>query len=574
MKELNFKTMAITLLLLSAFGLKAQSGACSGGATIGADAYINFNFVSSGDMDILSAGKLTVAGSGVLDLYGALTNGATVTIESGGVLNVYGDMINNADIEVKSGGRLNFYGNDWTNAGSARVFGTGDVFFTSSRPTIGADWITAAPCLSSYSAGSFTQNLDGGGNTVDMDIKLHVNNANNIQLINTNASIAGTVSFDVNDGHIVIGDQDLLFTSTGGFTGHNEQRYVVTDGDGHMVKEGLASAALFTFPVGRAEADYTPATIQNDAVAADVFHVNVKNYTESASDEFDPDRGMDRTWNIYSDNGSGASLLLQHNSVTNATGDYFNQGGDAMAFVTQYLGAVYDPSTMQVQGDWQTGSTAGLTDAAGTIAGSRTHIRSYGATATSDTADAAYFSKSSNLLEPLPIVLLNFEVKKLNEQSARLTWITASETNSDYFMVMKQFESGFKLIGKVKAAGHSEHRREYVFIDHMPQLGMNYYRLQMVDIDGSSKTSEIKYVNFEAAEDFETSVWPNPSSGIVYIQSSSLLGEIKLLDATGKLVFQMSPDAAKLAMSFDIADLAPGVYTVYVQGAAFKIIKN
>src|SRR5690606_22091585 len=174
-------------------------------------------------------------------------------------------------------------------------------------------------------------------------------------------------------------------------SGANEQRYIVTDGTGNLVKDSLLASANYMFHVGRAESDYTPATITNDnGSAPNRFNVQVKDYTESASDEASPERGMHRTWNIFSSLGGPATLVLQHNTSTNDLADYTDNGADANAFVTQYAGA----------GVWQIGLGATGTDAAGTVAGSRTHTRSYTTTATTQNADIAFFSKSSTLMNP------------------------------------------------------------------------------------------------------------------------------------------------------------------------------
>lgn len=553
--------------------VSAQSGSCSGGSYIDNTTYVNFTGSTAGDMQINTSGQLRIGSSGVYDVYGATSNAGNITIDNGGVLNLYGDISNSGTITIVSGGRINFYGEAWGNTSVATVNGTGDIYFTSIRPTIPASWTAAVPCITSYSSGNFSQNLNGGGKSVDMNVGVYVNNANNVVLTGT-TSIAGSLNFAVNNGDILLGNNDLILTSSGTTAGYNSSRMAVTDGTGHMVKEGLAVSSSFFFPIGRDESDYTPATVTNNGSAADSFHVAVKNYSESASDEYDPTTGMDRTWNIYTDIGGAATLLLQHNSSTNASAYNFT-GGDPSAFVTQYLGQQWIPTVGRSQGVWQTG-TGGLgTYAVGSVASSSTHSRAYTFTATNATANAAFYSKSTNILSPLPVKLINFDAVKYNEFSSLVTWEAVSEINIMKYHVyrMNHDNNNWESIGSVDAKSNGQLVCKYQFFDLHPYKGQNLYKLKVIEYEDEHFNDEIKSVYFGNSElNYLSTLYPNPSTGELTITNQSGIETIAVMDLAGKVILKINANAESQLL--DLSYLQAGCYLIKVNSEIYKWIKE
>ncbi|XZF14905.1 hypothetical protein ACTHGU_02130 [Chitinophagaceae bacterium MMS25-I14] len=193
---------------------------------------------------------------------------------------------------------------------------------------------------------------------------------------------------------VLLGSNDFKFATAATQTGYTPGAFAVTNGSGHVVKESYSGS--WTFPVGIAEGDYTPASVSNSS--ANGVHVLVQNYATSASSEGGYTKGMDRTWNIYGDGAASAAITLVHNSVTNAAGpgtdgSAFN---NAAAFVTRQTAL----------GLWSVGTTSN----GGTPVSSHTATLTIPATATDVTA---YFSKSSDVVNSIsdiiavsPVVLL------------------------------------------------------------------------------------------------------------------------------------------------------------------------
>ena len=88
-------------------------------------------------------------------------------------------------------------------------------------------------------------------------------------------------------------------------------------------------------------------------------------------------------------------------------------------------------------------------------------------------------------VSPLPVELLSFTARPLQNEFVKCEWQTASEINSDYFLVQRSIDAiNFEIVGSVSAAGYSNSILEYEFDDHEPYDGVSYYRLQQFDRDG------------------------------------------------------------------------------------------
>ncbi len=86
---------------------------------------------------------------------------------------------------------------------------------------------------------------------------------------------------------------------------------------------------------------------------------------------------------------------------------------------------------------------------------------------------------------PMPVVLSSFEGEVLPE-GHQLFWQTESERNSAYFELQRSVDAlHFESIARLDAAGESFAPLRYRFLDRQPPFGDSYYRLRLVDVDGS-----------------------------------------------------------------------------------------
>ena len=141
---------------------------------------------------------------------------------------------------------------------------------------------------------------------------------------------------------------------------------------------------------------------------------------------------------------------------------------------------------------------------------------------------------------PLPVELSWFAVQ-CEDGTPAIEWETESELDSKLFMVQKSFSSNhWKTIGTVQAAGTSNNKNYYSFLDVNPSIEVAYYRLIQVDFDGDREVLPIESVKpCKPVEDFfEISL--NQQSNQVVVNSNLERTEevkIQLYDSNGKAVW-------------------------------------
>lgn len=88
----------------------------------------------------------------------------------------------------------------------------------------------------------------------------------------------------------------------------------------------------------------------------------------------------------------------------------------------------------------------------------------------------------------LPVELVRFTSVQQGNDIA-LTWLTASESNNDYFTLEKSIDNlDYYTLGEIKGEGNSNSLNSYTFQDANPSE-FNYYRLKQTDFDG--KTNDV-----------------------------------------------------------------------------------
>ncbi|QRR00888.1 T9SS type A sorting domain-containing protein [Dyadobacter sandarakinus] len=140
---------------------------------------------------------------------------------------------------------------------------------------------------------------------------------------------------------------------------------------------------------------------------------------------------------------------------------------------------------------------------------------------------------------PLPVTLTSFNARA-EGTTALLTWQTASESQSDRFEVEHSVNGkSWDRIGVVNAKGESDRLETYNFTHVNPVNGDNYYRLKMMDTDGSFTLSQIEHLRFET--DFDVTVYPNPTVENIHFKATnwSKVKSIKILNSQGKVVYHV-----------------------------------
>jgi len=171
---------------------------------------------------------------------------------------------------------------------------------------------------------------------------------------------------------------------------------------------------------------------------------------------------------------------------------------------------------------------------------------------------------STTLSNPLPITLLDFNAIVETSQVV-LQWRTASEINSSYFVVQRSATGAeFETIGHVAAVHFSQLVLGYTYVDENPLAGKSYYRLKMIDQDGTSEFSKIIFVNFDEQL---LQFYPNPTTDILHLTQPR---RIKVSTLLGITVLQPVEEVMKITLP---PDLAAGTYLLQTdQGEMFRIV--
>lgn len=170
---------------------------------------------------------------------------------------------------------------------------------------------------------------------------------------------------------------------------------------------------------------------------------------------------------------------------------------------------------------------------------------------------------------PLSLDLLSFTAVKNGEHQVLLSWKTANEQHTDRFFVEKSADARvWNAIGTIMAAGNSTQKKAYSFNDVRPFDGINYYRLRMLDQDGSYKLSAIRKIVFGGTVNTVT-LAPNPTGGRTVLSCAKPLAAattVKVWNSMGRLVMSTMLPAGTTSYDIDLGQVPGGVYLVHVEG--------
>lgn len=88
----------------------------------------------------------------------------------------------------------------------------------------------------------------------------------------------------------------------------------------------------------------------------------------------------------------------------------------------------------------------------------------------------------------LPITLLSFSARKINNNTAKVSWSVTDNSTPDRFEVLRSTDGvNFSTIGTVEGSTSLQ----YEFLDQQLPAAKVYYRLRMIDVDGTAELSRI-----------------------------------------------------------------------------------
>lgn len=175
----------------------------------------------------------------------------------------------------------------------------------------------------------------------------------------------------------------------------------------------------------------------------------------------------------------------------------------------------------------------------------------------------------------MPVNLVSFDLKRA-EHATVLYWRTSEEKNSDFFEIQQSEDAKkWNILGKINAANESNSRKDYSFDDAAERYGTQYYRLRMVDTDGSFAYSKIQSIRLGSGG--LVNAYPNPVVDKLLIGSKEALSSVKMTDLTGRQFMELLKP--KPGQEVSLKNYPAGTYLVKVGTASgatqvIKIIKQ
>jgi hypothetical protein len=181
---------------------------------------------------------------------------------------------------------------------------------------------------------------------------------------------------------------------------------------------------------------------------------------------------------------------------------------------------------------------------------------------------------------PLPINLFSFSGRRTNGGN-QLNWVTASEANSAKFVVERSSDGqSFTTIGEVAAAGNSNSSRSYGYLDSRVQPGDNYYRLKMVDKDGSFKYSNVVRIGANSTL-MITSVQPNPTTAgtralLVITDGERGTANITVSNVAGQVLnsYRVNNNTGNVQVELTTDNMASGNYLVTYRNTKGEVVET
>ena len=142
-----------------------------------------------------------------------------------------------------------------------------------------------------------------------------------------------------------------------------------------------------------------------------------------------------------------------------------------------------------------------------------------------------------------------------------LTWQTAGEVRFNHFEVERSADA--KAWAKLKDQAAKGSASAYQALDEKPFVGVNYYRLKMVDNDGTFSYSKTIAVEWDKARKNTLMLFPNPVKDKIYLsgnEDAAGTTVVQIVDISGKIVLQTTIQALRNGLI--INNLANGAYFV------------
>jgi hypothetical protein len=164
---------------------------------------------------------------------------------------------------------------------------------------------------------------------------------------------------------------------------------------------------------------------------------------------------------------------------------------------------------------------------------------------------------------PFPVEITYF-TGSIDGKTITTSWQTATEENNSHFLIQRSTDEGktFETIGQVDGKGDSHSAVDYKFVDTKPAAGMNYYRLQQFDFDGTNEFFGLVPVRFDGDVAAAPVIWPVPARDRLQVQLPASDSDwlLEVFDLNGRRLLQQTTEEKGFNTFFDLTTLPAGSY--------------
>ena len=371
--------------------------------------------------------------------------------------------------------------------------------------------------------------------TIDNSSINGVNIATNQFVDNVLTLSNGKVNTGINKVHITNNAPDKVVNG-----GANPGNYTNSWINGNIRRAFTTNTGIYDFPVGSA----------NFAALAKLTNGNIGGVTSldawfreplTSISPLDPAKAID-FGTPYDACYPDGYWYLEPETSTMSSGNYriqlyFNGFSSMSAAEDDKFGIVKRPSSSSSSMDW---STQIASDGAGVLEpnGGTGRLYADGFAQRSNLIMFSHFA-IAHAVNPLPIELVSFE-GNCSDRMLTFQWITASETDNDFFTIEASTDGyNFETIKVIPGGGTTTSTQNYQATVNSSGLQYVYYRLKQTDFDGKHSYSNIIYVSCSGVNgDYsQTTIFPNPANEYVTIDFGFAVNgiyAISIYDVLGK----------------------------------------
>jgi hypothetical protein len=318
------------------------------------------------------------------------------------------------------------------------------------------------------------------------------------------------------------------------------------------------------------------AVANNSHIPLNVTHMNVPALGITQSND-GTNTVVDRWWYITPNTSSATPVTLDLNFTyrgsENTTGDNCTSTHFGAQYWVRYSASNYGwkpcegPTwTCSTMGTWPKVTGVGVTQSGTASTG--------GVNLPDGNLSTSYWVLSCKN-QPLPIELVYFKGVCQDNRKTILQWKTASEVNALKFNIERSTNGlDYITIGSLNA--QYPYGGNYSFVDDSRQSGILYYRLKMIDKDGTFKYSPIADVDVDRCNNVRTQIYAYSTNVVVQLQTEQAQKmKVLIYDAIGRVIVDKDIDVQEGYNSFQFPmNVANSIYFVKLVNAKDELIQT